>query len=326
MRSVHSVLNVLGIHSILSIHSVLGVLKRLKIYLKEMLPPFKCAVASAILFFEIYFFIILIADIGAFFVGIQEIIGFATVFTFLLSLRIADDFKDYKTDLALFPDRPLPSGRVKKSDLAALLIGANTVVIILNLIYMNNLIYYAILMVYGSLMSIWFFARAKIQKNLFLALVTHNPVDLIINVYIISFTCIKYDLPIFTFNNLLIAFTLYWPTLIWEISRKTRAPGDETEYVTYSKLYGYKKITWIILLIITVDVITSAKLMYELWRPGIFAVAAAYAWFVAEGIRFINNPKRFKLVSRIEIYEAITEAPVVLIEMALIAGRLFSAA
>jgi len=295
------------------------VLRRLNIYLKEMLPPLKCAAVSAILFFEIYFLIILISDVEIFSVGIREIIGCVTVFTFLLSLRIADDFKDYKTDLALFPDRPLPSGRVKKTDLAVLLISVNAAAITLNVIYMNNLVYYAALMLYGALMSVWFFARSKIQKNLFLALITHNPVDFIVNIYIISFTCIKYGLPIFTFNNLLIAFTLYWPTLIWEISRKVRAPEDETEYTTYSKLYGYKKITWIILVIITFDVITSAKLMYELWSPGIIAVAAAYLWFVTEGVRFIKNPKRFKLVSRIEIYELITEVPVILIQIALIA-------
>ena len=294
-------------------------LRRLNIYLKEMLPPLKCAAVSAILFFEIYFLIILISDVEIFSVGIREIIGCVTVFTFLLSLRIADDFKDYKTDLALFPDRPLPSGRVKKTDLAVLLISVNAAAITLNVIYMNNLVYYAALMLYGALMSVWFFARSKIQKNLFLALITHNPVDFIVNIYIISFTCIKYGLPIFTFNNLLIAFTLYWPTLIWEISRKVRAPEDETEYTTYSKLYGYKKITWIILVIITFDVITSAKLMYELWSPGIIAVAAAYLWFVTEGVRFIKNPKRFKLVSRIEIYELITEVPVILIQIALIA-------
>lgn len=286
-----------------------------------MLPPLKCAVASVILFFEIYFFIILITDAGAFNIGLQEIVGCATVFVFLLSLRIADDLKDYKSDCVLFPDRPLPSSRVRKTDLAALLIIVNIITITLNVIFMNNLIYYAVLMLYGTLMSVWFFARSKIQKSLPLALVTHNPVGFIINTYIISFTCIKYGLSVFTLNNILIAFTLYWPSLVWEISRKTRAPKDETEYTTYSKLFGYKKVTRWILAIITVDLITSAKLMYQLWSPGLIAVAAAYIWFVAEGVKFIKNPERFKLVGRIEIYIVITEVPVILIETAIIASR-----
>ena len=286
-----------------------------------MLPPLKCAVASAILLFEIYFFVILITDAGMFHVGIQEIVGCITVFTFLLSLRIADDFKDYKSDCVLFPDRPLPSGRVRKTDLATFLIIINAVTITLNVIFMNNLVYYAVLMIYGMLMSVWFFARMKIQKSLPLALITHNPIGFIINVYIISFTCIKYGLPIFTLNNMLIAFTLYWPSLIWEIARKTRPPKDETEYTTYSKLFGYKKVTGWILAIITFDLITSAKLMYELWSWGVIAVVAAYVWFVAECVRFMKNPERFKLVSRIEIYEAITEVPVILVEIALITAR-----
>ena len=50
-------------------------------------------------------------------IGIQEFVGAFTVFAFLLWLRIADDLKDYQTDLTLFPERPLPSGRVKKKDI-----------------------------------------------------------------------------------------------------------------------------------------------------------------------------------------------------------------
>ena len=295
--------------------------KRLYIYLKEMLPPLKCAAVSIVLFFEIYFLVILIAGVAAFRIGVQEFVGCITIFTFLLSLRIADDFKDYKTDLQIFPDRPLPSGRVRKGDLAKLLVFANAITVSLNIIFMNNLLYYGILMAYGTLMSVWFFARSKIQKNLFLALVTHNPVDFMINIYAITFACIKYDLPIWTFTNVLIAFTLYWPSLIWEISRKVRAPEDETEYVTYSKLCGYKKITAIILIIVTLDVITSAKIMYDLWSWAVIAAIVPWAWYVWECRKFMKNPKRFKLVSRIEIYMLITEVPVILIQIGIIMAR-----
>ena len=286
-----------------------------------MLPPIKGLLVAAILFFETYFLVILIAQVETFSIGIQEITGSITVFVFLLSLRIADDFKDYKTDLELFPDRPLPSGQVKKSDLVILLVVINVITLSLNIAFMNNLPFYAALMAYGTLMSLWFFARTKIQKNLFLALITHNPIGLIINVYIISFTCIAYDLPMITLNNLLIAFTLYWPTLIWEIARKTRAPKDETEYTTYSKLYGYKMITLIILVIVTLDFVTSAKLMYELWPWGIVAVVAAWGWFSAECLRFIKNPECFKLVKKVELYEIVTEIPVILVEAAVILAR-----
>jgi len=295
--------------------------KRLHIYLKEMLPPIKLILASVILFFEIYFLVILISDVPSFNIGLQEIIGCITIFTFLLSLRIADDFKDYKTDLKLFSHRPLPSGRVKKSDLITLLVFINAVTITLNLLFMNNLIYYGIMMTYGILMSVWFFARTKIQTNLPLALVTHNPIQLIMNMYIITFTCIKYNLPLLSFNTILIAFTLYWPGLLWEISRKTRAPEDETEYTTYSKLFGLNKVARFILLVMFFDVVTSSMLMWKLWNWGVILVVAAYLWLLWSCFKFIKNPKIFPLVSRVEIYELITEVPVILVAAGVIMTR-----
>ena len=60
---------------------------------------------------------------------------------------------------------------------------------------MNNFGFFLFLYIYGTLMSLWFFSRKKIQKSLPLALVTHNPVQMIMNIYIISFTCIKYHIP-----------------------------------------------------------------------------------------------------------------------------------
>lgn len=295
--------------------------KRLYIYQKEMLPFWKNLIMSVVLFFEIYFFVVLTSGI-MFRIGVAEVVGCYTIFTFFLSLRIADDLKDIQTDLKLFAHRPIPSGRVKKKDIIILLIISNAVAIALNIIFMRDnplyFIFYAVLIGYGVLMSVWFFARSKIQPNLVLALITHNPIGVIINMYIIGFTCLKYSLPIFTVSNALLALTLYWPTLVWEMARKVRAPKDETEYVTYSKLYGYKKMTMVILAIITVDLVTSFLLMYGLWRYGVIAVVAAYVWFMAMCIMFFKNPEKFKLVRKVEIYEFITEVPVILIQIGLI--------
>jgi 4-hydroxybenzoate polyprenyltransferase len=266
--------------------------------------------------------VIITGDVKSFSVGLSEICGAVTVGIFLLSLRIADDFKDYKTDKILFPDRPLPSGRVQKSDLIALLVTSNVVSVTINLLFMNNLLFYILLMGYGTLMSVWFFARSKIQKSLPLALITHNPIQLIINAYIISFACIKYNLLLFSFNTILIAFTLYWPGLIWEISRKVRAPKDETEYTTYSKLFGYKKCTKFVIFVLFLDALTSGMLMWQLWHFGIIAVAAAFIWLVICALRFIKNPEKHTLVSRVEIYELITEVPVLIIEIVYLLGGL----
>lgn len=296
-------------------------LKRLNIYLNEMYPAIPRLILSFVMFFEIYLLVILTNKMDGVHINQQEIIGAITVFGFLLSLRIADEFKDYEVDMRLFPTRPYPSGRVKKSDLIILLTVVCVIIIALNLLFMNNLLYFAILMLYGLAMSLWFFSKYKIQKSLPLALITHNPIQLILNLYIISFACIKYNLNIFTFNNMLILLTLYFPGLIWEVSRKTRAPKDENDYTTYSKLFGYQKVTKFIMLVMALDVITSSILIFKIYPIAVFTVIGSYLWFLKQGSGFMKDPTKYKLVDKVILYEYITESTVVIIELIYIVTR-----
>ncbi len=230
------------------------------------------------------------------------------MFSFLLWLRIADDFKDYELDCRLFSSRPLPSGRVKKRDLGIFVIILIAVTVALNVIFMNNIWFFVFLYVYGTLMSLWFFSKKKIQKSLPLALVTHNPVQMIMNVYIISFTCIKYGLEAFTLTNFLAAWTLYFPALIWEVSRKIRAPKDETEYVTYSKLFGYKKSTVFVLVLTWVDILTNVLLVWNLNKISVAALLLNTGWMTLKFAQYIKDPTRFKIVAKVELYTYIQES------------------
>ena len=241
------------------------------------------------------------------------IVGGFTVFIFLCWLRIADDFKDYELDCRLFAHRPLPSGRVTKKDLKIFLCVLIPITLLLNLIFCTkNFVFCIILYTYGSLMAIWFFQKHKIQKSLPLALVTHNPVQMIMNIYVISFIILQYNLPVFTLTNLMAVFTLYFPALIWEISRKIRAPKDETEYVTYSKLFGYKKATNFVLIVTTIDIITNFVLVWNLNKISVFLLAVLYSWMTYKFICFKKNPEKFKLVSVVEKYTYIQESLMIL--------------
>ena len=119
--------------------------KRLNIYFKEMYPIIPRLILGLIVFLEIHFIILLNNGVTEFQIGIQEAVGAFTVFAFLLWLRIADDLKDYETDKKLFKDRPLPSGRVQKKDIIIICIIVEIIAIILNVIFMNNLLFFAIL-------------------------------------------------------------------------------------------------------------------------------------------------------------------------------------
>ncbi len=297
--------------------------RRLSVYFQEMYPILPRFALGLIIFGEIHFIILLNAGIRSFHLGIQELIGGFTVFSFLLWLRIADDFKDYELDCRLFAHRPLPSGRVHKKDLAVFVTVLIAVTVLLNFVFMNNFGFFLFLYIYGTLMSLWFFSKKKIQKSLPLALVTHNPVQMIMNIYIISFTCRKYGLPLFTWVNFLAAWTLYFPALIWEISRKIRAPEDETEYVTYSSLFGYRKPVRFILLLTWVDIMTNFLLVWNLNRITVAALLLDVSWMTVKFLQFIKEPSQFAIVDKVERYTYIQESLMLLtIPVYLIWGRI----
>ena len=291
---------------------MLGWLKRLNIYFKEMYPIIPRLGLGFIIALEIYFIVLLNQGVTTFSLGIQEcILGF-TVFSFLCWLRIADDFKDYELDCRLFAHRPLPSGRVTKKDLRIFATILITVTLILNLIFMNNFLFCLILYTYGSLMAVWFFQKHKIQKSLPMALVTHNPVQMIMNIYIISFTIIKYNLEILTLHNIMALFTLYFPALIWEVSRKIRAPKDETEYVTYSKLFGYKTAVNFVFIVTWMDIITNFILVWNLSKISVLALLINVLWMSWVFIDYKKDPERYKLVDKVERYTFIQEGMMLL--------------
>ena len=298
-------------------------LGRLRIYFKERYPIAARLLLGAIVFLEIHFIILLNNNVTKFQIGIQEVVGAFTVFAFLLWLRIADDLKDFETDKRLFPDRPLPSGRVFKKDVVIICALVQLVAVVLNVLFMNNLLFFCILYAYGYLMSKWFFKKKVIQPSLPLALITHNPVQMFVNIYIISFTVIKYDLEPVTLITVMALWTLYFPALIWEISRKIRAPKDENDYTTYSKLFGHVKSTRFVMILTLVDIVTNMILVYQLNRVTIVLFVFLVSWMTWKFVRFMKEPERFVLVEKVEIYTYIQESLMLLtIVLFLVVGRI----
>ena len=287
-------------------------LKRLYIYYKERYPLFLRFLLGLIVFGEIYFIVLLNQGITKFSIGVQELIGGYTVFAFLLWLRVADDLKDYETDKALFPDRPLPSGRTETKDVIISCFIFEIIAIVLNYLFMPNFIFFIVLYIYGYLMSKWFFQRKKIQPSLPLALITHNPVQMIINLYIISFTVIKYNLDFISLTTIMTLFTLYFPALIWEVSRKIKNPKEENDYTTYSKLFGYKKATIFVLILTIMDIFTNFVLVWNLSKISIIILLILVSWMTYKFIEFIGDPTEYKIVDKVERYTYFQESTMLL--------------
>ena len=298
-------------------------LKRMHIYMKERYPFIARLILGLIVFLEIHFIILLNEGITTFDIGIQEVVGAYTVFAFLLWLRIADDLKDFDVDKRLFPDRPLARGAVFKKDVVILCAFFNLIAVVLNIIFMNNIVFFCILYFYGYLMSKWFFQKAKIQPSLPLALVTHNPVQMFVNLYIISFTVIKYDLPPVTITTIMTLWTLYFPALIWEVSRKIKAPKDENDYTTYSKLFGYKKSTRFVMILTLVDIMTNIILVFRLNKISILILVLLVSWMTWKFVQYMKDPERFVLVDKVERYTYLQESTMLLtVVVFLLVGRI----
>ena len=275
-------------------------IKRLNIYCKEMYPIPSRLFVGAIIFLEIHFIVLLNHGVTNFNLGIQEIIAGFTMFSFLFWLRIADDLKDYELDCRLFSFRPVPSGRTTRKDIKILAVILISITLIINFLYMNNFIFCFILYTYGSLMAVWFFQKHKIAKSLPLALVTHNPVQILLNTYIISFTIIKYNLPIFDLT-----------ALIWEVTRKIRAPKDETEYVTYSKLFGVNASVNFAMIVTIIDIITNFILVWNLNKITVVFLFFLVSWMTYIFIDFKKDPTRYKIVDKVTKYTFIQESSMI---------------
>ena len=298
-------------------------LKRLHIYFKERYPIIPRLILGLIVFLEIHFIVLLNNGVTKFNIGIQEFVGAYTVFAFLLWLRIADDLKDYETDKKLFKDRPLPSGRTTKKDVMIIGVIVELIAVILNVVFMNNILFFVILYVYGYLMSKWFFQKSKIQPSLPLALITHNPVQMFVNLYIISFTCIKYNIQAFSLTTAMALLTLYFPALIWEVSRKIKAPKDENDYTTYSKIFGYKKATRFVLIITLIDIVTNIILVWNLNKISVLILLVLVSWMTYKFVQFMKNPEKYKIVDKVERYTYLQESTMLLtIVLYLLVGKI----
>ena len=287
-------------------------IKRLHIYYKERYPFFARIILGLIVFCEIYFIVLLNQGVTKFHLGYQEIIGGYTIFAFLLWLRVADDLKDYETDKRLFPDRPLPSGRVYIKDVVISCAIVEAIALILNFLFMPHKIFCIILYIYGYLMSKWFFKKKKIQPSLPLALVTHNPVQMFVNLYIISFTVIKYHLDFVNLTTIMTLFTLYFPALIWEVSRKIKNPKKENDYTTYSKLFGYKRATRFVLIVTIMDIITNFILVWNLSKLSVIVLFILVSWMTYKFIEYMMDPTQYDIVEKVERYTYLQESTMLL--------------
>ncbi len=226
---------------------LLGYIKRIWIFLIERYPPYIGLTQSIVGTLSLFYAakIALVSTERLF--SLSFIYACLTLFVYLLVMRIADEFKDREVDKVLFKERCLPAGKVKYSDIGSLGIISVVVLFAIHFVSGSNHILFSAAMIFVFLFYKYFFLPKVISNNLLLALVTHCPITLILNAYLLTFFT-----PGGSFTpwekHFSIAAGMWMSAVAWETSRKIRVNEDENDYTTYSKVLGTRAATLLPLL------------------------------------------------------------------------------
>lgn len=229
-------------------------------------------------------------------IDIYSIVGMLTAFFIMLEMRTFDDLKDIEIDRDLFPERATPRGAVLKSDISIISISCFLILVATNAIWGHKtIILFIIMMVYALLTFKWFFAEKIHRKNLFLTMATHQPLPIMINFFLIHTALASGEVyEAFSFHHVLILLIFSLPVTAWETSRKIRAVGHETEYETFSMIFGTRPATWIpftcLILALSLGIYIGSLLEFHWAYHLIMAGLGLYIGFFY--IRFLRFPKK----------------------------------
>ncbi len=225
---------------------------------------------------------------------INGVVGMITAFFMMLQMRTFDDLKDIEIDKDLFPDRATPRGAVLKKDIQIISGVSFCILLATNLIYGEKTLFvFSIMLLYAVLTFKWFFAEKYHREHVFFTMLTHQPLPIMINFFLIHTALASgWVYEQFEFKHFLLLLIFSLPITAWETSRKIRSADKEDEYETFSKLFGARKATLIPLSCLLISGILSLYVGFELGLDFTHAIAtlALIAYVLVYYGRFLLNP------------------------------------
>jgi len=231
------------------------------------------------------------------------LLGVGDVLGALLILRLMDELKDRDIDERLFPERPLPSGAVLESDIRRSLVVVCCAFVAVNAVAVPTLVAAAAVLGFALLMFSHFLARDALRRSLLLTLVTHQPiVPLVLLQALAVATWWAGAAPDALPADAVVPFllVLWMPILGWEIGRKIRAPEQETDYVTYTRVLGLRGAVAFALAVQGIAAAAGAWLCATLSLSVVYAtvLAVSFACVLWSHVRFLRRPVAANAVSK----------------------------
>jgi 4-hydroxybenzoate polyprenyltransferase len=261
--------------------------RRIWRYLLVMFPPHFMVLSGVAKFYAVYFSLQALASGESVHITLPSMAGAASIVLFSLLMRIYDEIKDSEADIRLgragdprYKDRPIVTGAVTMEDLVVLRWVTMALLVVINVPLGGwPLIGFAILFLVTWLSFKWFF-WPLISRYLLLAFLTHNPISLFFGGYIVAVYAGDFGINSIDAWALLLMLVFWAPLGAWETSRKIRAPEDETDYQTYSQVFGWKLAPFVPIAFILLGTTSVIFLSYQMGLSWIFPAVVAVASFV----------------------------------------------
>lgn len=230
-------------------------------------------------------------------IGTGSLATVLTITAFMLLMRLFDDLKDARTDLELFPDRPLPKGNATPKMLWIMILGIHLFFHFPFFLFPEARLWFLICLAFAWLSFRWFFAPRFISTRLLLAFITHQPAGFFVNLWVAAATLSMMNLP-FSAAVLMPCFIFITPVMLWELSRKIKPQGEENDYITYSKILGPRTAAAVLLL--PASVLTAGLVMFaeqaDIHTLHTWLQACLFIMYAVLIYRFLLNPVRKNLV------------------------------
>jgi 4-hydroxybenzoate polyprenyltransferase len=267
----------------------------MSLYLAEMYPVVPRLVTAILVSFGFSTILGRIHGLPASALSPYALLGCGSVFALMLILRLMDELKDAEVDRALFPTRPLPSGRVLESDIALSLAVVAALYVPAHAGAGASAWSAAAVLAYAFLMFRWFFVPGVMRPQLPLTLATHTPIIPLLLLHLLVLFAVEHHLrpEQIRWAPSLVAVGLIWAlAFAWEISRKIRSRGEEGAYVTYSRLLGARGAVLLAAAAQTLALAAAFQLVVVHRLSPAFAVALAAGWGLAllGHVRFLLHP------------------------------------
>ncbi len=260
----------------------MGYVRRINVYFAEMLPLPQHILIAALTYLSITVFLHSTEADSSAILSWRTAGGIWGVFNLFLLLRLMDELKDRDIDPKIFPERPLPSGRVLERDVRQTLTAALIAYLLVH--YWLGSAWYTGLVVIGylSLMYFFFFAPEAHRRSLLLSLMTHGPIIplMLLNAMAVAVGdrgATLLELEAATFGYILVLWPLF---LGWELSRKVRRPADETEYMTYSKVFGFRRAALIVWLVQSTSFVACVYFFLRAQLDALFYLVPVLAYLL----------------------------------------------